>query len=109
MNRSVPFVTAIFALTDIMLGIIGYREAGSAISLFSGVISGLILLFCLYFMVIRRAWAYVLGAVVSAILLIAFGVRFAKTVSFMPGAMAIFSMILLALLSSEAITLIRKK
>jgi uncharacterized membrane protein (UPF0136 family) len=108
MNRSVSFVAAVYAILVIILGIMGF-QAGSAVSMVSGLISGIIMLFSAYHMSLRKTWSYVLGTIVALILLIVFCIRFGKTTDFMPGAMAIFSLIVAAMVWVQAYHLIRKK
>lgn len=109
MDRSTPFIAAVYAVIVMMLAIMGYKQAGSTISLVSGTSMGVLLLICLYFIMKRKTWAFVLGTVVTALLLVVFCIRFGVTSSFMPGAMAVFSMIVLVLLLGRTIHAIRKK
>ena len=108
MNRSIPFLTVMYALLVIILGIMGYRQAGSTISLLAGVGLGVLLLISIYFMYQRKAWSYILAAAITLILLIAFGIRFGKTLAFMPAAMAFLSLVVMMSLISQSSKIIRR-
>lgn len=108
MDRSVPFFIAFYALLVIVLGIMGYQYAGSMISLISGVVLGILLLISVYFMSRRQAWAYYFGTFLSLILLVVFCIRFGATYDFMPGAMAILSLIAGIVLVNQGIKLSKK-
>ncbi len=94
--RSYILLTAIYAILVITLGILGYQQAGSVISLVMGLIFGVILLFSAFYMTQEKKWAFILGILASSILLISFGYRFGITLGFMPGAMSLFSGIIIA-------------
>jgi len=72
-----------YAILLMIGGFIGYRKAGSRPSLIAGSVSGLIALLAAGLMLqdVRAIW---LGVVLSAMMLVVFGIRFAKTRKFMP-------------------------
>lgn len=77
----------------------GYRQAGSQVSLISGLISGLLLLIGAYLLFGGSPAGPVLSGIVSLLLVIIFAVRLLKTKKFMPaGLMIIFGLINLAVL-----------
>jgi len=91
--------TLIYCLLAIVGGTIGYRQAGSQMSLISGLISGLLLLIGAYLISGGAPIGPALSAIVSLILVIVFIVRLIKTSKFMPaGLMIIFGIINLATL-----------
>lgn len=99
-----PFVALVYALLVIILAIMGY-QAGSLTSLVMGGTTGILLLICIIFMFKELRWAYLLGILFTVILLMAFGFRFRATTDFMPGAMSIFSGIVLVMLLVQAVKL----
>lgn len=68
-------VTALFGLFNIAGGVIGYKKAGSKVSLIVGGISGFILLFCSYGISIDSEIAVIISLLVAVL----FGVRFLGT------------------------------
>ncbi|HSW72166.1 MAG TPA: TMEM14 family protein [Chlamydiales bacterium] len=108
MDRSVPVFITIYGLLVIVLGIMGYQQAASTISLISGLICGILLIIFSIYMRKRLPFAYFTGAGISLLLLIVFCIRFGKTLSLMPGLMAILSIISLVLLITQGLGLTRK-
>ena len=95
MNFSIVAVFA-YGILAIVGGIIGYMQANSKVSLISGTISGLLLVIAGFFQLQGQGWAAILGAVVTAVLVVVFAVRFAKTRKFMPaGLMVILGIVTL--------------
>ncbi len=93
------FVTLIYGILSIIGGAIGYKQAGSQVSLISGFVSGLLLLIGAYLLFGGAALGPLLSAVVSLLLVIVFVVRLVKTRKFMPaGLMIIVGVINLATL-----------
>ncbi|WP_121967662.1 TMEM14 family protein [Leptolyngbya sp. BC1307] len=93
------FVTLLYGILSIIGGAIGYKQAGSQVSLISGFVSGLLLLIGAYLLFGGAALGPLLSAVVSLLLLIVFIVRLVKTRKFMPaGLMIIVGVINLATL-----------
>jgi uncharacterized membrane protein (UPF0136 family) len=94
-------ITAIaYGLLAFVGGIIGYKQVGSKASLISGSISGLLLCLSGILQLNGVAGGLWLGAIVTAALVIVFGVRLAKTRKLMPaglmlstGAIALFVML----------------
>jgi len=72
-----------YAILLLVGGMIGYRKAGSRPSLIAGSVSGLVALLAAGLMLqdVRAIW---LGVVLAAMMLVVFGIRFAKTRKFMP-------------------------
>lgn len=89
--------TLIYGLLSIFGGAMGYKQAGSQVSLVSGFISGLLLLVGAYLLFGGVATGPMLAAIVTLLLVVVFTVRLFKTRKFMPaGAMVIFGVINLA-------------
>jgi uncharacterized membrane protein (UPF0136 family) len=98
----IPFAaltTLIYGILSIVGGAIGYKQAGSQISLISGFISGLLLLIGAYLLFGGAPSGPALSGIVSVLLVIVFGLRLFKTKKFMPaGLMIIFGLINIAAL-----------
>lgn len=85
------FTTLIYGILAIAGGAIGYKQAGSQVSLLSGLISGLLLLISAYLLFGGSPAGPTLSAIVSLVLVVVFVIRLAKTRKFMPaGLMIIF-------------------
>ena len=84
------YATLVFAL-----GIVGYKEAGSLASLYSGVIFGIITCLAAFLMLADRPLGCYLGALSAGVLAIVFCLRFQKSRDFTPAAMALCSVIVL--------------
>lgn len=85
-------------------GIIGYLKAGSVASLVSGSFSGLLLVFAGVIQLHGKTWGSILAAIVTAILLVFFAFRLAKSRKFMPaGLMTILGMIALAVMVKQVV------
>jgi uncharacterized membrane protein (UPF0136 family) len=98
----VAFGYGILALVG---GIIGYIQVKSKISLLSGSISGLLLIFAAYCQLQGQTWGLTLAAVVTGILVVFFAFRLTKTRKFMPaGLMIIFGMLALAVILNQIVT-----
>lgn len=72
-------------------GVIGYKTAGSKVSLISGSISGVVLLVAGIASLLEQGWGLTLGSIVSAILIIVFLSRLWKTRKFMPAGLMIIA------------------
>lgn len=83
------FTTLIFGILAIVGGAIGYKQAGSQVSLLSGLISGLLLLIGAYFLFGGNPFGLTLSAIVSLVLIVVFAIRLAKTRKFMPAGLMI--------------------
>ena len=83
------FVTLFYGILAIVGGAIGYKQAGSQVSLISGFISGLLLLISAYLLFGGAAIGPLLSAVVSLVLVIVFVIRLVKTRKFMPAGLMI--------------------
>lgn len=84
-----PLVTLLYGVFAIAGGAIGYKQAGSQVSLISGFISGLLLLIGSYLMFGGIRWGPLLSAIVSLLLVIVFIVRLVKTRKFMPAGLMV--------------------
>ncbi|AFY52680.1 small integral membrane protein [Rivularia sp. PCC 7116] len=91
---------SLYGILSIIGGIIGYKTAGSKVSLISGTISGLLLLIAAYLQLQGQVWGSTLAVIITSILVIVFAVRLTKTRKFMPaglmvilGLVALFSML----------------
>lgn len=93
-----------YGILAIIGGIIGYSQAQSKVSLISGIISGLLLILGGVMQLQGQAWGLILATVVSAVLVIVFAVRLAKTRKFMPaGLMSILGLAALAVMVRQLI------
>ncbi|MBD2355596.1 hypothetical protein H6G41_13380 [Tolypothrix sp. FACHB-123] len=93
------FVYGILALIG---GVMGYVQAQSKVSLISGSISGLLLIFAAFMQLNGQLWGLLVAALVTAALVVFFCLRLAKTRKFMPaGLMASLGMVALVLIVSQ--------
>ncbi len=83
MNLSVIATLTYGALTTIG-GIMGYAQAHSKISLASGSITGILLVISGLMQLQGQTWGLILAMVVTAVLILTFVIRLAKTRKFMP-------------------------
>ncbi|WP_392480480.1 TMEM14 family protein [Nostoc sp. C110] len=105
MNLSIIAAFA-YGILAIAGGIIGYTQARSKVSLVSGSISGLLLILAAYFQLQGQTWGSILAVLVTAVLVVVFAVRLAKTRKFMPaGLMTILGMVALAVMVSQIVAL----
>ncbi|QLE57737.1 TMEM14 family protein [Nostoc sp. TCL26-01] len=103
MNLSIIAAIA-YGTLAIIGGIIGYFQARSQVSLFSGIVSGLLLIFAAYLQIQGNTWGLILAIVVNAILVVVFAFRLNKTRKFMPaGLMTILGMLSLVVLVNQLI------
>ncbi|KZL51271.1 hypothetical protein A2T98_03130 [Nodularia spumigena CENA596] len=101
MNLSIIAALA-YGILAVIGGIIGYIQANSQVSLFSGIISGLLLILAAYLQIQGLAWASILAVLVTLFLVIFFALRLAKTRKFMPaGLMVILGMLALTLMVNQ--------
>lgn len=91
--------TLAYGILAIVGGVIGYKQAGSQVSLLSGLISGLLLLVGSYLLFAGSAIGPTLSAIVSILLIVVFVIRLAKTRKFMPAGL----MIILGLINMAAL------
>ncbi|MFN6570219.1 TMEM14 family protein [Dendronalium sp. ChiSLP03b] len=104
MNLSIIAVFS-YGILAIVGGIIGYIQANSQVSLLSGSISGLLLIFTAYFQLQGQGWALILAAFITAVLVVVFAFRLAKTRKFMPaGLMTILGMLALTVMVNQLVT-----
>lgn len=95
-----------YAVLAIVGGFIGYIQASSKVSLISGSISGLLLLFAGVMQLQGQTWGLILATIVTAVLIIVFAVRLVKTRKFMPaGLMTILGITALGFMLNQLITL----
>jgi len=78
-----------YGILAIVGGIIGYVQARSKVSLLSGGVSGLLLILSAYFQLQGQSWGLTLAFCVTAVLVVVFTMRFAKTRKFMPAGLMI--------------------
>ncbi|MDZ8187153.1 MAG: TMEM14 family protein [Nostoc sp. ChiSLP02] len=101
MNLSIIAAFA-YGILAIAGGIIGYIQARSQISLLSGTISGLLLIIAAYLQLQGQAQGLILAVLVTAVLVVFFAFRLAKTRKFMPaGLMTVLGMLALAVMVNE--------
>lgn len=88
-----------YGILAIIGGIIGYSQAQSKVSLISGIVSGLLLILGGVMQLQGQAWGLILATVVTAVLVIVFAIRLAKTRKFMPaGLMSVLGLVTLAVM-----------
>ncbi|MEH1890303.1 MAG: TMEM14 family protein [Nostoc sp.] len=105
MNLSMIAALA-YGILAIVGGIIGYIQAKSKVSLLSGSISGLLLILAAYFQFQGQTWGLILAVLITAVLVIVFGFRLAKTRKFMPaGLMTILGILALAVMVNQFVAL----
>lgn len=90
-----------YGILAIVGGVIGYKAAGSRPSLISGIISGALLVVGGIAELAGQAWGQILVAIVSAVLVVVFAVRLAKTRRLMPaGLMLAAGVVVLVLMTA---------
>ena len=93
-----------YGILALIGGIMGYAQAQSKMSLISGSISGLLLIVSGVLQLQGQAWGLILATVVTAILILVFVVRLAKTRKFMPaGLMMLLGVPALAAMISQLV------
>jgi uncharacterized membrane protein (UPF0136 family) len=103
MNLSIIAAFA-YGILAIAGGIIGYIQARSRVSLFSGSISGLLLILAAYFQLQGQTWGSILAVLVTGVLVVVFAFRLAKTRKFMPaGLMTILGVLALAVMVNQMV------
>ena len=80
----VAVVVIIYGLLALIGGLIGYRKAGSKVSLISGCLSGSLLILAAIIQLQGFSWGLILARLVTAILVVVFAMRLLKTRKFMP-------------------------
>lgn len=96
---------SLYGILSIVGGIIGYKSAGSKVSLISGTISGLLLLIAAYLQLQGQTWGLTISLVITSILVIVFAVRLAKTRKFMPaGLMVVLGVAALIAMFSQLVS-----
>ncbi|WGV23680.1 TMEM14 family protein [Halotia branconii] len=104
MNLSIVAALA-YGILALIGGIIGYIQAHSQVSLLSGTISGLLLIFAAYFQFQGQNWALILAVGVTVVLVAFFAFRLAKTRKFMPaGLMIILGTLALAVMVNQLVS-----
>ncbi|MFP4134163.1 MAG: TMEM14 family protein [Halothece sp.] len=81
----------VYGVLAIVGGVMGYKTAGSKVSLISGSLSGVILLVAGIASLLGQGWGLILGSIVSAVLIIVFLSRLWKTRKFMPAGLMIIA------------------
>lgn len=96
MNLAI-LVTIAYGILAIAGGAIGYAKAQSKVSLVSGGISGLLLIFSAILQIQEVGWGLTLAIATTVLLVVVFAVRLAKTRKFMPaGLMVLLGLSVLA-------------
>jgi uncharacterized membrane protein (UPF0136 family) len=94
----------VYGILALIGGILGYVQANSKVSLISGSISGLLLIFAAFMQLNAQFWGLLLAIFVTAALVVFFCLRLAKTRKFMPsGLMAILGMVALVLMVNQIV------
>jgi len=95
---------SLYGILAIIGGIIGYKKAGSKVSLISGTISGLLLLVAAYLEFQGQSWGFTLAVIITSILVIVFAIRFIKTRKLMPaGLMVVLGLVSLGVMLSQLV------
>ena len=81
---------SLYGILSIVGGIIGYKSAGSKVSLISGTVSGLLLLIAAYLQLQGQSWGLTISLIITSILVIVFAIRLAKTRKLMPAGLMVF-------------------
>lgn len=93
-----------YGILAIIGGIIGYSQAQSKVSLISGIVSGILLILGGVMQLQGQAWGLILATVVTAVLVIVFAVRLAKTRKFMPaGLMSVLGLVTLVVMVRQLV------
>lgn len=102
---SLSIIAAIaYGILAVVGGIIGYVQAKSKASLISGSISGILLIIAGILQLQGQSAGLILATVITAVLVIVFGIRLTKTRKFMPaGLMSVLGLVALGLMVSELI------
>jgi uncharacterized membrane protein (UPF0136 family) len=101
MNLSIV-ATFTYGILSIIGGIIGYLQARSKVSLISGSISGIMLVFAAILQLQGQGWALIFAAIITAVLVAVFAYRLKNTRKFMPaGLMTILGMITLVIIAGQ--------
>ncbi len=96
-------ITLVYGALAIAGGIIGFRQAGSKVSLVSGAVTGTLLLVAGIGLVQAQGWAAWLAIAIAALLVVVFTGRWVKTRKFMPaGLMVILGVVTLGALLSAS-------
>ncbi|MUG97607.1 hypothetical protein F7734_36935 [Scytonema sp. UIC 10036] len=91
-----------YGILVVIGGIIGYFKSSSTISLVSGSLSGVLLLFAAFVQFQGQSWGVMLASVVTAVLVVFFAFRLAKTRKFMPaGLMILLGALALAIMVKQ--------
>jgi uncharacterized membrane protein (UPF0136 family) len=92
MSINIAIIAAIaYGILAIVGGIIGYKKAGSKISLISGSVSGLLLIISGIIQVMGMNWGLIFSTVITVILVITFIIRLVKTRKMMPAGLMILT------------------
>ncbi len=101
--NSVSLVAIAYGIFTVIGGIIGYAKAQSKVSLVSGCISGLLLIFSGILQAQGVGWGLMLTVAVTALLVAVFAVRLAQSRQFMPaGLMILLGVAVLAVIGYQS-------
>ncbi|KYC41270.1 hypothetical protein WA1_22665 [Scytonema hofmannii PCC 7110] len=78
-----------YGILVILGGMIGYFKSNSTASLVSGSLSGVLLIFAAFVQFQGQSWGVILASSVTAVLVVFFAFRLAKTRKFMPAGLMI--------------------
>lgn len=73
-----------YGILALVGGIIGYKQAGSKVSLWSGIGSGLLLIVAAFAQFQGQTWGMTLAAIVTGVLVVVFVSRLVKTRKLIP-------------------------
>ena len=80
---------SLYGILSIIGGIIGYKSAGSKVSLISGTISGLLLIIAAYLQIQGQNVGLILAVIITSLLVVVFAVRLIKTRKMMPAGLMV--------------------
>lgn len=81
--------TLTYGILALLGGIMGYVRARSRVSLASGTVRGVLLLFAGFLQLQGYNWGLILATVITAVLIVVFAVRLVKTRKAMPAGLMI--------------------
>ncbi len=101
LTKSSSWSVLIYGCLIAGLGYLGYQQAGSLMSLYSGVGSGVVLIICALFMFAKIRVGSYIALTMTTLLTILFSVRYSLTKSSIPGSLAVFSAAMLVFLLAK--------
>jgi len=104
LKKSTCWTVLLYGILMIILGFIGYCQAGSKMSLIMGGSFGALLVLCAFFLFAKKRWAGYTSVVITAVLTIAFIIRSTKTDANLPAILSVLSGGILLFLLAKTVT-----